>query len=277
MKEEEVDQYFKNKFDGFAPAPAADAWERLQNQLAPPPPKRRTMGIYYAAASLSLLVLSGALFFWLRTPAVTSPGNLARQAPVVRPLAPKTVGPVVAGKSREEAFALPATLAVRNENHPVAKTAKAVTGPGKGLKKTRKIRPERLIAAAPANGPAGGPPQAVPVEPTVTPAPVTSLPAPTLANHPAPTPPITILEVVIKKDAATPVASTDDAALTTASDALRRNLAKKGKLVKNIFKQARNLKNGEKVELSTLGLSANYRIDVESKILKQKYTKVINL
>jgi hypothetical protein len=51
---------------------------------------------------------------------------------------------------------------------------------------------------------------------------------------------------------------------------------KKQKLAKNIFKQVRNLSNGERVELSELGINAD-RIALETQIGKQKISKVINL
>ena len=277
MKEEEVDQYFKNKFDGFAPVPAADAWARLQNKLEPPLPQRNTRWVYYAAAAVTCLLLSGTLFFWLRTDTVYPTGNLARQIPVISPLRTKPVGPVVAATKtgRDESVTRPEkiteTIAVRGEDNRITKIQTTTTTTNKPAKKSKKIKPDVLIAAAP--------------ETVKTPAASgASLPAANQATPDAPltlaaSPPTTenVVEVVIKKDVAPAIAPATDGEFETAADALRNNLAKKGKLVKNIFKQARNLKNGEKVELSTLGLNANYRIDVESKIFKQKYTKVINL
>lgn len=277
MKEEEVDQYFKNKFSGFAPAPSADAWARLQSKLEPPLPKRNTMWVYYAAAAVTLLLLSGALVFWLNTQSVNPTGNLARQMPVISPIEPKLVDPVVAAAvtGQDELFQIPEILALNGENSQTTKTRNTTATTGKPVKKRKKIRPGILIAAAPKTfettsqsvAPAAA-------EKKVTPAAVVTQPSPTLASNQPPA--AKVLEVVIKKDAGEIMAQVGETEFETAS-ALRNNLAKKGKLVKNIFKQARNLKNGDKVELSTLGLNANYRIDVESKILKQKYTKVINL
>ena len=58
--------------------------------------------------------------------------------------------------------------------------------------------------------------------------------------------------------------------------ALRENLSRKGNLLKNIFHQARNLKNGDPVELATLGVDKG-KIQEETRELKQKLTNVISL
>ena len=57
---------------------------------------------------------------------------------------------------------------------------------------------------------------------------------------------------------------------------LRENLARKTSLLKNIYKQARNLKNGDQVELASLGINTD-KINSEKKEIKEKLNKVISL
>src|SRR5690349_16171190 len=62
MEPEEIDKLFKNKFSNLPVPPSADAWMRLQAKMEPPK-KERTMWIYYAAASVVILLVSGLLLF----------------------------------------------------------------------------------------------------------------------------------------------------------------------------------------------------------------------
>ncbi|QMU28710.1 hypothetical protein [Adhaeribacter radiodurans] len=281
MKEEEVDQYFKNKFGQFAPEPSADAWARLQSKMEPVQQKRPTMWVYYAAASVSLILLSGALLFWFRTnsslpvngdlanlkPATTQPTPLIMKEPILAdintqaPALPETVEPVTQEKVKE-----------------TTNNASTSTTTSKPIKKGKKIRPGILVATHHLKNQektySKDDWKTVPENSPVTTVVAQNVPnLPTVAEE-------RIMEVIIKKAPEAEVAYTDNSNAKEYShtqEIIKENISKKGRLVKNIFKQARNLKNGEKVELSALGLNANYRIDVESKLLKQKYSKVINL
>lgn len=83
----------------------------------------------------------------------------------------------------------------------------------------------------------------------------------------SPTPDLSVVEVVVQRDAdAGPMEDLD----------LREQLSRKSQLLKNIYKQARNLKNGEPVELAAIGVDKD-RIQEETKELKQKLTNVISL
>ena len=74
-----------------------------------------------------------------------------------------------------------------------------------------------------------------------------------------------------------PVAGIDCMTLAYNADTdLRESISKKGALLKNIYKQARNLKNGEPVELAALGLDTE-KINSEKENIKQKLNKVISL
>ncbi len=79
-----------------------------------------------------------------------------------------------------------------------------------------------------------------------------------------------VVHVLVKRD------NLEEMATDNEENNLRENLARKGALLKNIYKQARNFKNGEPVELATLGVNTE-RIQSESKSIKEKFNKVISL
>ncbi len=276
MKEEEVDQYFKDKFNQFAPVPAADAWARLQSKMEPPRQKRSPMWVYYAAAVITLTLVSGVLLFWLKTNPAIESENLARLQPITTPLrVDTTIETKIADAVINTPPSLPTIEKPLDEKNVKTGTSNSSTT-SKPVKKGRKIRPGILVAVTkplpltkPRESNTAAQPQPEDL-PTVVSNSSNSADVPTLPDG-------KVMEVTIKKDPVATVAYSNDAEDQTAREVVKENLSKKGRLVKNIFKQARNLKNGEKVELSTLGLNANYRIDVESKLFKQKYTKVINL
>ena len=278
MKEEEVDQYFNNKFNQFAPAPSTDAWARLQSQIQPAKPKRPTMWLYYAAAAITLVLLSGVLLFWQRANQPDPNTNVAKLKPVITPFKTEIAEqPILAKVTPATVEELPETTFDRWSTEAVSKGKVTPVPSSKPVKKKIKVRPGILIARnmdpIPYQGTGSHKPvKAVKPENTL---PVNSENLIIASNE---TNQAQVTEVVIIKDEPSEtVAYAGNQEYATAEQAIKEDLNRKGKLVKNILKQARNLKNGEKVELSTLGLSANYRIDVESKLLKHKYSKVINL
>ncbi len=279
MKEEEIDQFFKNKLGPYAPAPSADAWARLQSKMEPPQQKRPIMWVYYAAAAVTLVLVSGVLMFWLRSNEIKQDGNLARQTPVIKNLPLRTTEPIIADLGTGIEKPGPKNDIDPELTNQNAKTQTNTATSGKPVKKNKKIRPGILIAAA-APKKTDAVTKTRPVNKAVnqTETLPATVPAVALASAALPTQD-KVVEVLIKKDTDENIllAQTTEKEFETPSEAIRDNLTRKGKLVKSIFKQARNLKNGDKVEMSELGLSANYRIDVESKILKHKYSKVINL
>ncbi|PSR57077.1 hypothetical protein AHMF7605_28155 [Adhaeribacter arboris] len=279
MKEEEVDQYFKDKFQQFAPVPSADAWARLQSKMEPPQQKRSLMWVYSVAATITLLLVSGVLFFWLPTDKIQPDGNLTRTNPISGPqplkLTPKetTLADINAKTpSWPETVETITREKVSETNNANASTNTTTSKPAK---KGKKIRPGVLVASTKTKNRENLKSRK---EPNSSPE---TLPVNTVVAQTTPDAPATteerVMEVIIKKDPVPTVAYTSEKEYATTEEVIKENISKKGRLVKNIFKQVRNLKNGEKVELSDLGVNANYRIDVESKLFKQKYTKVINL
>jgi hypothetical protein len=82
MEPEEIDKLFKDRLAGLPATPSPDAWLRLQQKIEPPK-KERTMWLYYAAASISLFILAGLLFFRNAGP----DQNQVAQAPTQLPAA----------------------------------------------------------------------------------------------------------------------------------------------------------------------------------------------
>jgi hypothetical protein len=260
MEPEEIDKLFRDKLAGRPAVPSPDAWMRLQQKMEPPK-KQRTMWVYYAAASVVVLLIAGILFF-------NRGGDAAGPAVATAP----QVAPPAAKKPVEAPV----------ESNPVAgresgpRVAQAPAGPAsaRGLAATRKqksLPPShqanqvvRLPAETPVMAAASQP------APAKNPAAEAARPsAPAIQSQgPAGTAPdLSIVEVVVKRDAD----AGPDEDLT-----LREQLNRKGHLLKNIYKQARNLKNGEPVELATIGVDKG-RIQEETKELKQKLTNVISL
>ncbi len=276
MKEEEVDRYFKDKFQQFAPVPSSEVWARLQSKMEPPRQKRSAMWVYYAAAAVTLLLVSGVLLFWFQTGKVQPEENLARLKPVLTQpnlLPPKETiiadinTPTIQVPESVEPISLEKANKINNN---------ASTSTSKPVKKGKKIRPGILVAAVNRTNnqqlsKSTSELNQNPIVEPVTPAVAQNEPDASSVNEDK------VMEIIIKKDPVTAVAYTNEEEYPTTEEKIKENISKKGRLVKNIFKQARNLKNGEKVELSELGINANYRIDVESKLLKHKYSKVINL
>jgi hypothetical protein len=275
MKEEEVDQYFKNKFNQFTPVPSADAWARLQSKMEPPQKKKSGMWVYYAAAVLTVTMLSGALYFYLNTSSLNSNTSLTQLKPITVPLQVDTNPETGLADAGTKTPPVLPTIEPQAAEKNVKTNTSNTTTTSKPVKKVKKIRPGILIAATKAMPYTSSPEESVAKEnssdiPTATNSANANLPDLATAGQEH------VMEVIIKKDPEVLAAATNKE-YQTVEEAIKENVSKKGRLVKNIFKQARNLKNGEKVELSTLGINANYRIDVESKLFKQKYTKVINL
>jgi hypothetical protein len=276
MKEEEVDKFFKNKFNQYTPAPSADAFARLQSMMEPPRKKQSGMWVYYAAAVVTLTIISGALFFYFTNKTNTTSSNLAHIKPITVPLQVNSgTNTNLADAGTKPLPAMP-TVEPQAADKSVKATNNTINATGKPVKKGKRIRPGILVASVKANPYTSNQNHnaARPDNSTNTIAHVTN--SPTQAQD-LPAVQEKIMEVIIKKDPEVTTVAATNKEYATAEEAIKENVSKKGRLIKNLFKQARNLKNGEKLELSTLGLNANYRIDVESKLFKQKYTKVINL
>jgi flagellar basal body-associated protein FliL len=284
MEPEEIDKLFKDRLSGLPVMPSADAWMRLQGKMEPPK-KERTMWIYYAAASVVILLVSGLLLFrnYNQEPATTVvqteikapaekniqdlPGN---QATTQQPVA-STVETETTARVDKETVAV-----VENEKEPTPKKQKAgVKNKGfenKNAVKLAQAQTKRIVKKSVKNIAATDEPDldkrtalAFQNQPTETAEPK----APVLATNSMKS--SNVVQVLVKLD------NTDEKTeAETEEKDFRESISRKGALLKNIYKQARNLKNGEPVELATLGLDTE-KINNESKNIKQKLNKVISL
>jgi hypothetical protein len=256
MEPEEIDKLFRDKLAGRPAVPSPDAWMRLQQKMEPPK-KQRTMWVYYAAASVVVLLICGLLFF-------NKGGDEA--GPAVATL-PRVEPPMVAET--------PAKVPV--ESMPVARqqaepvVAQAPVSTLKQKVSVRSHRPPGEVLAEqqpPAKGQdliAASHPASSQSREAEAVAPSPQAPAQDAFARAAPD--LSVVEVVVQRDADARAAQ---------DPSLREQLNRKGQLLKNIYKQARNLKNGEPVELAAIGVDKS-RIQEETKELKQKLTNVISL
>ena len=268
MEPEDIDKIFKDRLANLPATPASDAWARLQQKMEPPK-KARSMWIYYTAASITLLIIAGLWFF--NNQYSPGSGTLATvnkpKASAVSPL--KTATPVTiipeevktAETQVAQAENIPSEIKQKSKNQRpvVVKGDEEMKAPV--IAKLKKpVKAEKILAKEKT------------YEPTPSPALVASAPEEKITlrgpdnSETATVLTASIIEVKIKRDSPEEEERSD----------LRENLARKTNLLKNIYKQARNLKNGEQVELASLGIDTD-KINAEKKEIKEKLNKVISL
>jgi hypothetical protein len=289
MKPEDVDKLFRERLGPSSPTPPSDLWNRLQDKMeAEMPAKEKEIKprgfmwmSYSIAAAIILLLAVGIVFYNVqrKTIAVDGMAQNKKQVPE-QPLIitePATEPAVVAQATEPVAIPdkpaiteTPAPATAKTEAIPRATIAKAEKKPAavrevapttaSKLASTRPAPASQLVAKA------EQPTLTVPAEKgsyyntgEVVPATFASASSMNMNAQP--------VEIIIKR--------TSSVQTVEAEEELT-GFEKKQKLAKNIFKQARNLSNGERVELSELGINAD-RIALETHIGKQKISKVIQL
>lgn len=265
MKPEELDKLFKNKLQNHRLEPSADLWAQLQSRMQPEETKkeRKPMWLWYAAASVSILLLSVAL--WL--------GYDRNQA--------GTAGMVASGQQPQTETA-PATVPAPEVAVPEAEMLAVQTAPApQPDKPENEAKSEKRLKNAPVTAPAvkqqlARRQEAVKKE--------TPAPAEMLAEHTAkptvpeqnqhyaaqeqPVPPVPV-EVLVIKGSETPAAFASQNPEEIAAAQPRRPFFQR------VLRQAVNLTQGEEVNLNDLKI--NRQIAFETQIGNQKMTKVINL
>jgi hypothetical protein len=266
MEPEEIDKLFRDRLAGLPATPAADAWMRLQQKMDPPK-KEKTMWIYYAAASVVILLVASILYFKHENdptgPAVATAPGVTQPAPILPAESPEPAeapNPNDQPLNQEPASQLaqvpvaapakatkPQLAAKPRKGHPAARNKAVISVPAPALAASSQPVPTetRKAVTAPVSGPTAVKPGAL----------ASAAPA------------LEVVEVVVTRGPE----SSADGELT-----IRENLSRKGNLLKNIYQQARNLKNGDPVELAALGVDKG-KIQEETKELKQKLTNVISL
>lgn len=285
MRPEEIDKLFKERLGNTAPTPPADLWSRLQERmqeeeevkvvpLQPEKKKSTYMWLYPSiAAAVSLVLSVGVVFYNINTgtpevnealagknqplelheqPAATqaAPETMAQAAPAEEETtaeenisAPQATDPTTPASNSTEAVATPKAIAKATPKAVAATKPEADAQPAIAVK----------ISEASENAP----------QPVVKPATPAALAKAATNLNAEP------VEIIIKRSVASPPAMAEAAEAPT-------GLGKKAKLAKGIFRQVRNLANGESVELSEVGINAD-KVALNTQIGNQKFSKVINL
>lgn len=278
MEPEEVDKLFNERLGRMAPAPPVDLWNRLQERMETELPqpekheeKRRFGWLYYSiAAAVTLLLAVGIVLRYMQPQTTITSGTIAQAEAgkgTVEPL--QTITPEVENSEKQgiatvttpEKVAAPVTVKpaiVDNAQKAVAKKVKTQPRHNTEERWVKVEAPEMLAQQQPKAAPANG---------TTSEAAAMQTPA-SFASAGSAEP----VQIIIKRAVAQDNIAVASAAEPEETSAFER----KQKLAKSIFKQVKNLSNGEPVSLSELGVNAD-RIALETRIGKQKVSKVINL
>ncbi len=284
MNPEEIDKIFKERLGNTSPTPPADLWNRLQSKLEEETPhqiklekeKRGFMWIHSSiAATLALLLTVGVVFYNIKTTPEVSQTLTVNDAPVLEET-PVLQEPKAIAKSETEPEKISDAQATQL-NQPASsksegnnKTAVAIKGKVKALNQTAIASAakatKQVVKSELVNGSHVAEKKAEQVAMDLKPEPTTVL----LANASDSNLDAQAIEITIKRS------GSNANAMRITEDEQPNELDKKTVLAKNIFKQVRNLANGEQVELADLGIRAD-KVALEAQIGKQKFSKVINL
>lgn len=284
MEPEEIDKLFKDRLAGLPAMPSVDAWQRLQQKMDPPK-KERSLWIYYAAASVVILLVSGLLLIQTNTKNPGLANNTQREP---NKSAKQNQAPLLIEKNKADIRLAEQSkqdnLEIKNNgfakdikpentaNNSIAANS-LHKNTGKSLNKLPKESKNKSDYLAVNNENKNKVATSADYQDTEKTNSINADPTEfTLANNSQSASETalsaSIVEVTVKKN------YTDESAGD--ENGLRENLTKKTLLLKNIYKQARNLKNGEPVELTALGVDKE-KLQSETKEIKQKINKVFSL
>jgi hypothetical protein len=286
MEPEEVDKLFNERLGRMAPTPSADLWNRLQERMEAEMPqatpqiqpeqheeKRRYGFLYYSIAAAIALLLAVGVILKFQQPQTVTDQTIAQVDLGTKKAAAQeqTITPDKTTASTEQtiAAATPQQTIVEptiiEEPTIIAEPAKTiakkpVTRPRKKAEQQWVKAEDKTMLAQQTTKPA----QQVeePQLPTAVQTPV----AFASSNSAEP------VQIIIKR-----TVNEEPVALAAADEPEENSsFQKKQRLAKSIFKQVKNLSNGEQVNFADLGVNAS-KIALETKIGKQKISKVINL
>ncbi|PKV75505.1 hypothetical protein [Pontibacter ramchanderi] len=289
MKPEDIDKLFRERLGSSAPTPPTDLWNRLQDRIETEMPAaskgeskpRGFMWLSYSiAAAITLLLSVGIVFFNVQNGSVPVNRDDLANNNVLIPEQPLVIPePDKAEEQLAQVTApTPAPAADEVETTPAIPATKSQKPEASERQLIAKAEPSAIVRmSSPKNGAKDTKPAQQLVAQVEKPAIPVAIEKPAVDNTGA-TPPVMLasntadmnaqpVEIIIKRAVA--VQDTEEIEEPNGFE-------KKQKLAKNIFKQVRNLSNGERVELSELGINAD-RIALETQIGKQKISKVINL
>ncbi|WP_242918906.1 hypothetical protein [Pontibacter liquoris] len=285
MKPEDIDKLFKDRLANTSPTPSADLWSRLQGRIeeempaAQPQEKKRSLMWLYSsiAASVMLLLAIGLVLYngksgkpeariaLQQQPAmIEQPARPEVQAPAASVLDPASIAAAPEAEKKEinlQPQATSSAPAASNSSKALAHVTKTPAKPSTEMKKaTTPITsaPSPQLALAESKLKAQPAAATAPTEAPETTAVFASATDATAGAEP--------VEIIFKRAVNTQPALSEEPS----------GREKKTRLAKNIFKQVRNLSNGDPVELSSLGIRAD-KIALETRIGNQKFSKVINL
>lgn len=281
MGPEDIDELFKGRLGNLERTPSSEAWQRLQQQLQPPP-KRRVIPMWWSvAATVAFLVLTGYFLFVnqlsdrnpekianTRIPA-QQPTTLGEKArPSLDPATVKESNPeTVAAATSQEG---PETKDLENTSTQSGSSGiVAATQPAEAAVSSR-----LSTATLPGHG-KGIPAKDLPQQSETPPMVALDKPAPRpaqITTSASAAPAAETIEVVILKQEPSSLLA---GAGELVDEGEESSPSRKGKLVKGIFKQVKNLAAGEKIDLSQIGLD-RYSLAIETQIGNRKISKTIN-
>ncbi len=275
----DVDKLFRDKLQNRSVAPSNEAWERLQARMQPPAPQleRKPVAMWYYSAAAAVTLLLGVGFWTLKDEI-----NFSQPQTTIATAKPSTKQTgTLSGANAEQTATYPAQPATNTKGEQPEMAAPApVTEEGNQLLAMGRKNNSQTQATS---QPAGASGTVDKGNTEITPTTVKFTPAPEMVATVAPTKVETVetstlsaaqpLEVTVILSNAEPVALAQAA---PAVDAESDNAPNTGRVLKGILKQVKNLKDGEKISLSELGITKQ-TFAFESRIGTKKISKSIEL
>lgn len=275
MSAEDLDKLFRDKLKNRPVAPSAHAWERLQARMEPAAPKleRKVIPMWYYSAAAAVTLLLG-VGFWTAKEEINP---LQPDATVATVQQPAVTAPVQeparaqeTQKSAQADFSTPAQQPAAQQAAPMMALAEK-TEKNSSAQATGNSQP----ASKKENKPTHVDQMPVTLTPDATSEAMASAqPAPKEAvSSPKEAP---ALEIIVKLDnqkEAMAMAAPVEQAAPLAQEEERSGA---GKVLKGIFKQVKNLKDGEKINLEELGIT-KHTFALETNIGNRKISKTIEL
>ncbi|ALJ00569.1 hypothetical protein [Rufibacter tibetensis] len=291
MSAEDLDKLFRDKLQNKTVPPRNEAWERLQARMqasaeeqATPNPflipaateekeERSTVRMwYYSAAAAVTMLLSVGL--WVNRENINPlqpSGTVAtvqdtEKVPAQKNIPAQETAPVESSDDTVYNYpAAPASAAEQNQSMASVQTktpTQAITGGDGTRPASRKVGTEKVTPVAPAT-----------TQPPAIMAVATPVKTQEAAKNAAETP---TLEIIVKLDNAQATPSLAQASIKETDTPDTEDQPGTGRVLKGILKQVKNLKDGEKVNLSELGIT-KHTYALETRIGNKKISKTIEL
>jgi len=298
MEQHNIDSRFKKGLENLNRQPTPDAWARLQNQLntpvaAPEPEitkaeekeeRRILVWWHYAAAAVVLLfvsfgILKNGSFLGEKTQmpmAVNQPKEISepveKAAEVTLPISENVAVKenLIAATETPDSEISPEIKpenAMKNGSKTEVKTAFSQAPEKQLAQNTAKSKTSETVAKSPEKLISGtDKPEKTEEKLLAANQTNTEIKTETSETKPALLAGMAI-EVIVKKD-------NSENALALVEPAPEED---KDSKLKSIFKQAKNLKNGESVDLQALGVNSDSKLAMGTRTISQKFSKVLDI